>query len=232
MKSIQAILFDLDDTLLDDTASTRAGLRALALQQGLDHVPAAAFQARHQEIIEELAPRLFAREVNATQARVLRFEQLLREFGAARPDGQAANTLYRRAYREAWTLCEGVQDTLQVLRSSGYRLAVLSNYVAEVQREKLEHFGLTGYFDGLFFIEDIPAPKPDPRAFLTICERLNVLPEEAVMVGDSLTNDVKGALSAGLRAIWFNRHSESLSASPGVPALRYMRDLPALLAAG
>lgn len=223
---IKLVIFDFDDTLLDDTASTQAGLRALIERHGLHHVSFTELHARHQQIIDDLSPRLFAGEIDGNQARLLRFGQLLTEYGVQEADGNVANELYRAAYKAAWQLCDGGREVLTHLKGEDYRLALLSNYVREVQMEKVERFGLASEFDGLFFMEDVPAPKPDSRAFLTVCERLGVTPEQAVMVGDSLKNDVEGALGAGLKAVWYNRWQ---TAGPAVPTIRHLSELPALL---
>lgn len=224
-KPFQAVIFDFDDTLLDDTASTRAGLAALAEAHQLSPDPARLF-ARHAEIINDLSPLLFRGEINGHQARVLRFERLLTELGVPQPDGEAANQIYRAAYKNAWALCEGAAETLQTLRGAGYRLGLLTNYVREVQVEKIDQFGLGPYFDAMLFAGELPAPKPDVRAFWAACEALGVAPQQAVMVGDSLKNDVQGALAAGLRAVWLNRYAPDQA---GVYSIQQLLELPPLL---
>lgn len=140
MSAFKLVIFDFDDTLLDDTASTHAGLRALMERHDLHHVSFTEFHARHQQIIDDLSPRLFAGEIDGNQARVLRFGQLMTDYGAQEADGHAANELYRAAYKAAWQLCNGAKEVLSHLKGEGYRLALFSNYVREVQMEKVGRF--------------------------------------------------------------------------------------------
>lgn len=226
MSHIQAVIFDLDDTLLDDTASTQAGLRALLAAHQLEPGDFGAVCQRHTQLIEEIAPRLYQGEITPDQARELRFARLLGELGAVDVDGKTANLLYREAYRTNWQTCPGALDLVQHLQSQGFKLALLTNYVREVQMEKIVQFGLEPYFEAMLFACELPAPKPDARAFLAACAALSVAPAQTLMVGDSLKNDVRGALNAGLQAVWFNRHAPDQA---GVPSIHTLVELPAWL---
>ncbi|MFC4637483.1 HAD family hydrolase [Deinococcus hohokamensis] len=216
MPALRAVILDLDDTLFDDGACTRAGLAAVAAGHGISHWAPEELFARHAQHIRDIDPLLFRGEVSAHGARVLRFTRQLTDLGAPQPDGEAATLTYRAAYRGAWTLLDGAPDFLRELRARGLRTAILTNYVREVQREKLSHFGLDQWVDAVLCIEDVPAPKPDPRAYQAACAALAVPPPEAVMVGDSWTNDVEGARAAGLRAIWLHRGGQR-APDPQVP---------------
>ncbi|MCD0177426.1 HAD family hydrolase, partial [Deinococcus sp. 14RED07] len=98
----------------------------------------------------------------------------------------------------------------------------------EVQGQKLAHFGLGALVDAVLCVEDVPAAKPDARAYHAACAVLDVTPAQAVMVGDSWEKDVQGARAAGLRAVWVSR--DGLPApEPGVPVVSRLADLPAAL---
>ncbi|GGR78387.1 HAD family hydrolase [Deinococcus sedimenti] len=224
---LRAVIFDLDDTLFDDTSCTHAGLRALAAHSGLSVPPAELF-ARHAAHIRGIDPLLFRGELTAHAARVLRFTRLLTELGVPDPDGEAATVTYRGAYRAAWAPLPGAAGVLRDLRAAGLRLAVLTNYVRDVQAQKLAHFGLDALVDAVLCVEEVPAAKPDPRAYHAACAALDVTPGQAVMVGDSWEKDVQGARRAGLRAVWVNRDGQS-GLDPDVPAISALADLPALL---
>nr|WP_254606020.1 HAD family hydrolase [Deinococcus sp. JMULE3] len=224
---LRAVIFDLDDTLFDDTGCTHVGLRALAAQSGLSVPPAELF-ARHAAHIRAIDPLLFRGELTAHEARVLRFTRLLTELGVPDPDGEAATVTYRGAYRAAWAPLPGAADVLRDLRAAGLRLAVLTNYVREVQALKLTHFGLDALVDAVLCVEEVPAAKPDPRAYYAACAALDVHPEQAVMVGDSCEKDVQGARRAGLRAVWVNRAGQA-APEPGVPVIAHLMELPGVL---
>ncbi len=93
---------------------------------------------------------------------------------------------------------------LEWLKSEGYRLGVITSG-PEYQRLKLRLTGLLDYFDVVVTREDVSAIKPEPRIFLYALESLGVEPGEAMMVGDSLSQDVYGAKNVGMTAVWINR---------------------------
>ncbi|WP_297418292.1 TIGR02253 family HAD-type hydrolase [Thermococcus sp.] len=97
--------------------------------------------------------------------------------------------------------------TLEWLKDEGYRLGVITSG-PEYQRLKLELAGLSGYFKVVVTREDVRAIKPEPGVFLYALERLGVDPEEAIMVGDSLSQDVYGAKNVGMATAWINRGRE------------------------
>ena len=200
---LRAVIFDLDDTLFDDTSCTHVGLRALSDRHALGVSPAELF-ARHAAHIRAIDPLLFRGELTAHGARVLRFTRLLTDLGVPDADGEAATVTYREAYRAAWAPLPGAADVLRDLRAAGLRLAVLTYYVREVQALKLAHFGLDALVDAVLCVEEVPAAKPDPRAYHAACAALAVTPGQAVMVGASWEKDVQGARRAGLRAVWVN----------------------------
>lgn len=157
--SAPAVLFDLDDTLFDDAASMRAGLGAVAEAYGCSWTPEHLFQ-RHRELIAELDPLVFSGRLNACGARLERFGRLLAEWQVTGPDPDRATKLYRRAYVGAYAECEGARATLQTLRGQGWRVGVLTNYLREVQTEKLERLGLLSLVDVFLCVTTCPPPSP------------------------------------------------------------------------
>ena len=89
--------------------------------------------------------------------------------------------------------------------SPRYDLYLASNGAAAVQHPRLDDSGIRPYFKGIFISEELGADKPS-KAFFDAC--FAAIPgfrtEEAVMVGDSLTSDIRGGRDAGLRTVWFN----------------------------
>lgn len=223
---VRGVLFDLDDTLFDDAACMRSGLSELARHYGCEW-PAERIFARHREIIVTLDPLVFSGKLDAQGAREARFGQLLREWQVAAPDPRQAARLYRQGYVAAYATCEGALEMLAALRAQGLKVGILTNYLRGVQQEKVERCGLAPHIDALLCSDDVPAPKPDARAFHAACAALGLSPGEVVMVGDSLEKDVLGAQAAGLRAVWYNPHG---SAGPGVAQVRQLAELPGKLA--
>jgi len=104
------------------------------------------------------------------------------------------------ARREFFRLSPGVRETLAFLREKGRRLAVISNWDERLRR-LIEAFELSSFFEEIFISCETGLAKPDPAIFEFACQKMGVRPEEALMVGDSLEDDVLGARRAGLFAL-------------------------------
>lgn len=224
MTSLKAAIFDLDDTLFDDTACMYAGLNALIQAYAIKDTDAKQLFQRHWEIISEIDPLLFSGQINAQEARKRRYEKLLAELGVQQPDGLAATQIYRKAYQAHWSVIEGGPELLTTLRERGLKIGVLTNYISEIQTEKLAHCGLTPLVDVMLCVDEIPAAKPDPRSYQAICECLEIKPTEAIMIGDHWENDVQGAIRFNMSAIWLNRH-DNTTPNPEIPEVTELKDV-------
>lgn len=98
------------------------------------------------------------------------------------------------------TIIDGVPETLEYLKSNGYSLGVLTNWYSEDQIARLKKAGLLEYFDSV--IGGDIAFKPSVKSY--ICATGRFSPSECVMIGDNMSNDVLGAIDAGLDAIYFD----------------------------
>jgi putative hydrolase of the HAD superfamily len=111
---------------------------------------------------------------------------------------------------------------LEALRAT-HSLGLLTNGAPCLQREKLAASGLEHYFDVVVVSGDLGVAKPDAAAFRHALDLLGARPADATMIGDSLDRDIEGALAAGLRAVWLNRHGR-----PGRPGIAEIATLAAL----
>jgi putative hydrolase of the HAD superfamily len=107
-----------------------------------------------------------------------------------------------------------VESALQHFKGQ-YRLAVITNGASSVQRDKLSKSRLEPYFEAVFVSGELGVGKPDPRIFTIALRELDILPERAVMVGDSLESDVGGSQRSGIKGVWVNR-----SGRDGDPAIK------------
>ena len=132
--------------------------------------------------------------------------------------------LEQMVYDEGYTsFVDNLEETLMTL-SEDYMLALLSNSWLEAPRQALRDHGYGRWFKAMVCSYDIGIPKPDPRIFRHTIDLLGVHQSEAVMVGDSLEADIKGALAAGLQAVlvddgfsqWSGPKIMELSTLPGL----------------
>jgi HAD superfamily hydrolase (TIGR01549 family) len=203
---VQAVLFDLDDTLFDHAGCAR---HALAAVQGChESLSAQSFEAlerTHAGFLEQLHTDVMLGRVPLEAARRERFRRLLTACGAAATDELATRlaAAYRDAYRDARRAVAGAAALLAGIKPRA-RVGIVSNNLLDEQQEKLRACALDGFIDALVVSEEVGVSKPDPAIFRVALERLACAPEDAVMVGDSWSADIAGARAAGIRAVWFN----------------------------
>ena len=220
MRRIDTVLFDLDDTLHDDTYAYRSAAqevaREIAAERGID---AEALKAAYIEEAEGFWHRLTAQDVNVHLAsvRAEMWGKALERIGITGESALAQRSAQRyNAYRpKYYTLFPGAVELLQSLRLAGKRLGMVTNGLSETHREKIAMLQLSEHFDGIFLADETGMVKPDPQLFLHACQTLGGTPERSAMVGDRYDRDIRGALEAGLFTIWLDVRAEQLPA--GVP---------------
>lgn len=118
------------------------------------------------------------------------------------------NRSFRTAMFAALCTYPDVRPALERL-ACDYKLAVITNGMGAAQREKLVHLGIDRHFCSVIASAEIGVGKPAGQIFAAAMRALDVSSDEALMIGDSLEGDIEGALSAGMRAVWLNRHGRS-----------------------
>ncbi|HVN63436.1 MAG TPA: HAD family hydrolase [Candidatus Binataceae bacterium] len=115
---------------------------------------------------------------------------------------------FRAIHREAtlWRVVRpGTFETLERLKSAGYKLAIVSNAEGQVESD-CRRFGLAPYFDTIIDSHVVGVEKPDPRIFKIALDRLGIAPEEARFTGDIYSVDILGARAAGIEAALVDLH--------------------------
>ena len=187
---VQAVLFDLDGTLLDTVADIALALnRALAEQQIR---PLAVTTVR--ELIGRGAPTLIRRALELVAGRAAFDEgRLLERFSFHHERMQALNEDRARVY-------PGVAEGLAAIRALRLRVAVVTNKSRAAAAALLERLGLSQWIEVIVGGDSCEQRKPHPQPLLLACQLLGVAPAQALMVGDS-TIDVQAARAAGVRIV-------------------------------
>ncbi len=195
------ILFDADGTLFDYDAAEAAALAASFARIGHGFVP------EDLEIYREINGGLWRDlENGATTQQHLRVERFARLFEAIGVDGDPASFSNDYTFNLAMQtgLIEGAETTVAALARNA-RLMLITNGLAEVQRPRFAASSIRRHFDGLVISEEVGAAKPDPRIFDAAFARMDhPRKSEVLMVGDSLTSDIRGGADYGLDTCWFN----------------------------
>ena len=209
MNHTQAILFDVDDTLVDFQYSRRHGLRAVqALLPALARVPLEELELVHDEQLHANFLRTLGGELSDDAARTERIRGICRRYHL-QPDEEVvsqAAAAYARAQQSNVRLVPGVRELLEALRGR-VKIGVVTNGPSARQRGKLERFGIRpGDLDAVAISEEVGARKPARAIFAFALAWLGVAPTQATMIGDSWESDVLGALGSGMVAVWLNRY--------------------------
>lgn len=214
MAEIRAVLFDLDDTLHDDTYAYTTAAQEVAAEVAAEHgIDALALKKAYIAEAEGFWHRLSANELQTklSQWRANMWSNALRSVGiddAHLAERSAKNyNIYRKKY---FVLFPGALDLLRELKARGIRLALLTNGVSETHREKIALLQIAQYFDAIFLADEVGMVKPDPLLFAHACTKLQTSPSESAMVGDRYERDIAGALTAGLYTIWMNVRNDPL----------------------
>ena len=206
---VQHIFFDLDHTLWDFEKNSGATFKSIfkelnfefSLEVFLDFynpINHYYWKQYRENMISEVELR-YLRLEKTFEAMKVSFSQSLLERVAE---------LY---IQQLSTHTELFEDTISVLEylSSKYTLHIITNGFEHVQQRKLENSGIARFFKTVLTAEKIGVKKPHPTIFLSAMKTAEVLPEHAVMIGDSLEADIQGALKLGMQAIHFNSHKEA-----------------------
>ncbi len=195
-------LFDADNTLLDFSRSEHEALTDCLNARGLPHDSAvtgryAAINDAQWKLLER---GLTTRDV----LRVERFAILAREFGFNLDPVAMANDYVDALSGKAYMM-EGAEALCRALHGH-CRMYIITNGVARVQNERFNVTPLAPLFDGVFISEDLGCAKPDPVFFEHVAGAIPGFdPAEALVIGDSLTSDIRGGINAGIDTCWFNR---------------------------
>jgi putative hydrolase of the HAD superfamily len=208
---INAVLFDLDDTLFDHHGCARDALTAV--RDGhpcFGAVPFEELERAHARYLDELHREVMLGRLPLDVARRERFRRLFGAAGVTAADDlvDLAARTYRDRYREVRRAVRGVGALLPLVKARA-RIGVVSNNLLAEQQEKVAICGLDAFVDALVVSEEAGVAKPDPAIFRLALDRLGCRAGEAVMIGDSWPADVAGARAAGIRAIWFNRSGDA-----------------------
>jgi len=229
--SAKAVLFDVDFTLIYPGPTFRGeGYQAFCARYGVDVDP-----SRFDEAVAAAAHLLDGPEDAPYNAEIFiaYTSRIIEQMGGRGPQVDAAS---REIYDE-WAACQhfemydDVRSVLRELANAGIRIGLISNTqrcLASFQ----SHFELEGLIAGTVSSFEHGFMKPHPSIFTAALNRVGARPDEAVMVGDSIRQDIEGALRAGLRAILLHRGSlqpPSRASELGVPVIRSLTELPGLV---
>ena len=236
--AIRAVLFDLDDTLMEEEGPLLDAFRAACAPVEEYHgVPLMDFVSRARVLGRatfQSAPAIeYLRAIDGGSS-----DLLTSEYDRQGPHAETMDTwleTYRREYFLTALRAFGVEDeplardmirrfrenrhayhrvypeTREVLATLAARLplVLVTNGPGSHQRRKLDTVELTPYFAGVIVSGEVGLSKPSPRMFKAALKAAGVPASEAIMVGNNLPRDIGGAQESGIRGAWVNRGGET-----------------------
>ena len=200
---IKFIFLDLDDTILDFHRSEAVALSKTL--QSLNVNPTEAVIKRYSEINRAHWQALERKELTREQVLTGRFHQLFEELGM-NVSANVAQSLYEKNLSESHFFIDGAPRLLMTL-SQKYSLYIASNGTTLVQTSRIARAGIARYFKGIFLSQQLGADKPQIEFFERATGQIEGYnPDEAIILGDSITSDMQGGINAGMHTCWFNPH--------------------------
>jgi len=227
---IEAVLFDMDGTLIEHTwqLSQLTGAMFKQFQANLTPLTEAEFYDVFWPKNADMWSMMVDELIDGDTAQLYSYVNTLRTL--KKDTALAAEML---AYWTELVLAEAVpfQDTTSVLKAlrPHFTTGIITNGFTSFQWAKIRHYELDQAVDFCLVSEEAGTHKPDPRIFELALEKAGGLsPRQAIFIGDTLASDIEGALRAGLEPIFMNPRDDQ-TPPPGVPKIKTLAEFLALL---
>lgn len=223
---IEFLFLDLDDTILDFHTAERVAISKTIREFGVK--PTEEILSLYHEINKWHWEQLELGKLTRAEVLVNRFGVLFEKLGAA-VDAPRCAKIYEKNLSTGHWFLPGAEEAVERL-SKKYRLFLASNGTAVVQKGRMTSANLYRFFETVFVSQDIGHNKPS-KAYFDAC--FASIPgfdkERAMIVGDSLSSDIKGGINAGIKTVWVNPdHKDSGNVKPDYE-IEYLYQLESLL---
>ena len=223
MTNLKAVMFDLDETLLNRTAS----LKHFVSDQR------ARFPVLQQLEERELQTRFIDLDRRGTVSKDRVYEQLLAAVSIE--DAEMRDVLWRDYETNFWRFAvafPGLKSLFSDLHKAGLKTAIITNGQTHIQLRSILALNLDRLVDTYLISEVEGLRKPDPEIFHRAARRLNVASADCVFVGDNPVADILGARTCGMRTIWFANNADWPETATEGPAatISHLGEIAPLLA--
>jgi putative hydrolase of the HAD superfamily len=231
----EAIIFDLDDTLISYDAVTERVWEDVCRRfaRGADGLKAESLydaigQAREWYWADPERHRLGRLNLFEARREVVKLALSYLNIDSPGLGNQIADSFSIEREEAAYLFPDAV-DTLTRLRKKGLRLALITNGAGDMQRAKLQRFALEPFFDSILIEGEFGCGKPDPRVFTHTLQKLNIGSTDAWMVGDDLGRDISPCQPLGIFSVWVDWKGTGLPPSGKVKPDKIIRNIGELL---
>ena len=223
---IEFLFLDLDDTILDFKKAEYIAIGKTIADFGVD--PIDAVRHRYHEINIWHWQQLELGKMTRAEVLENRFKVLFAELGVQVDAAAVARTYEKNLSQGHWFL-PGAEEAVEYL-SKRYRLFLASNGTASVQKGRMTSANLYRFFETVFVSQEIGHNKPSKAYFDACFASIEGFDrEKAMIVGDSLSSDIKGGINAGIRTVWVNPEHKPCGEIQPDYEIEALHQLPALL---
>ena len=223
MSRYQYLLFDADNTLFDFEAANHNAFAGVCEYCGL--VYSEELYEFYESINRPLWHQLDLGEVTKEFLVVERFRRFLAQKGIDR-DPTECNRIQLAGLGSSTALLPHALEVIETLAKT-HKLYIVTNAVASVQRSRLANSAIAPYITAAFISEEAGAAKPSRAYFDYVMARIDgITAENCLVIGDSLSSDIKGANNAGLPCCWYNLKNDPRPADLSIDyEIRDLREL-------
>lgn len=205
MNNYSTLLLDADDTLFDFQKSMDISIRELLNHIGIS--PTNELVDTYERINSGYWKKLERNEVTRAELVVARYRDFFNEVNISY-DPKAAHEYYQARLSEKYFLLPDAIDFLDNYVSK-MNLIMITNGNKCVQESRIGLAKISSYFDGIFISEDVGYEKPAKEYFDYVLNHIDEKDKNRILIiGDSLSSDIKGGINAGIKTCWYNPHSK------------------------
>ena len=200
---IKTLLWDIDGTLLDFGKAEDYGIRKCFEVFGLGKCTDEML-ARYSKINRKYWEMLERNELTKPEVLHGRFEEFFQTENIKFDKISDFNIEYQYRLGDKVFFCDNALETVQQLKGKINQYAVTNGTIL-AQSRKLSQSGLDKIFDDVFISDEIGFEKPSVKFFDAVQEKIGKFSRDEVMIiGDSLTSDIRGGNNAGIISCWYN----------------------------
>ena len=198
----KVILFDADETLFDFKSSEKESFKNTILEFGIDYDEDYHF-GTYKEINTAIWKELEEGLITPKKLKIERFKRFLDKLDMNFDENEFA-AAYMKHLGNSSILLDGAVELIQDI-SDKYVISIITNGITNVQQRRIKNSPIAEYFSDIFISEDIGVSKPNPDIFKHAINSLGSFSnDEILMVGDSLSSDIKGGINYKIDTCWYN----------------------------
>ena len=201
----QKILMDIDDTIFDFQAGNRRAVAQLMEELGL--ASPTVFE-EYQAINHACWEALERGEMTQAQLQVIRWARFLEKYNIDRDAVQVADRFVEILGQQC-ILLPHAEEAVRFI-SSRMPVIIVTSGITKVQKSRIALSSIRDVISGLIISQELGVSKPNPEIFHYALKQFDLRPEEALVIGDSPSSDIRGANNAGIDACWYNPKGKTL----------------------